>query len=308
MITRVTSQTMMQSAQRNLQSNMVELAKLQEQATSQKAITRPSDDPAAAADSLRVRGEQRATEQYARNISNGNGWLTTIDAALASTTDLMNEVRFLTVRGANDGSMSPASKEAIAVELEGLKEALLKQANTSYLGRNVFAGNSSEPAAFTATESTSTDDPPVTTTVYGYNGDNAGTVERRISAETQVRVDADGAAVFGKGDASVFALIDNIVGDLRAGTNVGPRLNEIDTRMNAILGQHAEVGIRHAQILRAEETNMEQAGRLEARRSSIEDIDLGKIILDLKLQEVAYQSSLAVTARVLQPTLMDFLR
>ncbi len=53
---------------------------------------------------------------------------------------------------------------------------------------------------------------------------------------------------------------------------------------------------------------MKKMGTLEAQRSSVEDLDLATVILDLQVQEVNYQSALAVTARVLQPTLMDFLR
>lgn len=138
-------------------------------------------------------------------------------------------------------------------------------------------------------------------------------VERRISGDTTVRVDADGAAVFGTGaigdpNTSIFSLIDRITSDLRTGTNVGPQIGAIDERLNAIVGQHTAVGARHAQTQRAQEANMEQSVSLEAQRSGIEDIDIGQVILDLKLQEVTYQSALAVTARVLQPTLMDFLR
>ncbi|WP_167138793.1 flagellar hook-associated protein FlgL [Diaminobutyricimonas sp. TR449] len=294
MITRTTTSLMMQSAQRNLKANMQELARLQEQATSQKAITRPSDDPTAASDSLRIRAEQRASEQYGRNIDDGLGWLTTIDSTLATTTSLMHRVRDLTVRGANDGSMSPTAKQAIATELTQLKDELLTQANTQYLGRSVFAGNSDAASAFDA--------------AYAYSGAAADTVERRIGADSKIRVDANGAATFGVGGASVFALIDQIVADLGAGNNVGGHLNTIDTHMTAIRNQQAIVGTRHAQILRAEEAHMENTVSLEGQRAAVEDIDLAEVILDLQLQEVAYQSALAVTARVLQPTLMDFLR
>lgn len=121
-------------------------------------------------------------------------------------------------------------------------------------------------------------------------------------------MDADGAAAFGTGKDSVFTLLDTVVGDLRAGTNVGTHLQAIDDRVTAILGQVAAVGSRQAQIQRAQEANMEKSGSLEAQRAGVEDIDLGKVILDLKLQETTYQGALAVTARVLQPTLMDFLR
>ncbi len=145
MISRVTTQTQMRSAQANLQTNLARMAQLQAQASSLKAIERPSDDPAKAADALAVRAEQRAVSQYSRNAENGNSWLTTADSALANTTDILNQVRDLTVQGANDGSLSTTAKEAIAVRLDGLKQDLLSQANASYLGRNVFAGTTSVP-------------------------------------------------------------------------------------------------------------------------------------------------------------------
>ena len=298
MLTRVTGQTMVRSAHRNLQGSMAELAKLQDKAMTLQKISRPSDDPIGAANSMRVRGEQRLHEQYARNITDGLGWLTTVDSALMTTTNLLHQARDLTVQGANDGSLSPTAREAVAVKLVSLKDELLNQANTKFQGRNVFAGNTDVGAAFGI-------DP--VGGAYSFTG-NSSTVERRVGAETTVRVDANGADVFGDGPGSVFALIDTIVADLRSGVNIGPRLTELDSRMNAILGQHGAVGARHAQLLRAEEMNMEQSGALEAQRSEIEDADLGKLILELKLQEVTYQAALAVTARVLQPTLMDFLR
>ncbi|MCG2621619.1 flagellar hook-associated protein FlgL [Arthrobacter sp. I2-34] len=295
MISRVTNQTLAQSAQRNLQSGMAKLAKLQDQASTQKAITKPSDDPAAAADALRIRAEQRAADQYGRNIDNGTGWLTTLDGALATATDLMQRVRDLAARGAN-GSLNATAKEAIAVEIEGLKKDLAAQANTTYLGRTVFAGTSDAGAAF---------QPDGT-----FNG-NGTAVDRRIGPNSTVRVDADGAEVFGTaadGD-SVFALLDKIAADLRdPAANVGTNLAAIDQRLDAIISAHAGVGVRHALLQQAEEANLDQKIALEAQRSGVEDVDLSKVILDLKLQEVSYQSALAVTARVLQPTLMDFLR
>jgi flagellar hook-associated protein 3 FlgL len=53
---------------------------------------------------------------------------------------------------------------------------------------------------------------------------------------------------------------------------------------------------------------VQKTGALEAQRAGIEDVDIGQIVIQLKQQEVTYQSTLAVTARTLQPTLMDFLR
>ena len=284
---------------RNLQTNLSELARLQDQASTRKAISKPSDDPSAAAATLQLHSAQRASEQYSRNIDDGSGWLTTVDSALASSVDILNRVRDLTVSGANDGAMSVAGKEAIAVELEILRDDLLRQANSSYLGRTVFAGNSDAGIAFAADPGTG---------AVTFTGSAGSTVQRRISDDATVRVDADGAAIFGTGPASVFTLIDNIAADLRSGVNIGARLAAIDDRMKTVFGRHAEVGTRDAQMERAGQMNNIQSATLEEQRMSVEDVDLARVILDLKIQETSYQAALAVTARVLQPTLLDFLR
>lgn len=294
MFTRVTNATQTLTAQRNLQLSLQRQAQLYDQATSRQQITKPSDDPTATASALGVRADQAATAQYQRNVDNGDAWLTTGDSTLSSVEDIMRRVRDLTVTGANDGALSAEAKEAIATELDGLKKSLLSLANTTYLGRTVFAGNSDAGVAFQPD--------------YSFTGAAGSTVERRIGPDTTVRVDADGAAVFGTGSGSVFALIDGISNDLRTGVNVGPRLGGIDDRMKAIVGEHAEIGGRQTRLDKAKDTLAVGANALEAQRSSLEDVDLSKVLLDLKTQDVNYQTAIAVTARVLQPTLMDFLR
>ncbi|WP_231919145.1 flagellin N-terminal helical domain-containing protein [Microterricola viridarii] len=290
----MTQQTSMLAAQRNLQSSAAQLAKLQDQAMTRKAFSRASEDPSGAADALRIRAQQRANDQHSRNIDNGLGWVTTLDSTLTEVNDLMKRVRDLTVQGANDGSLSPTAKEAIAVELVGLKDQLLGLANTQYLGRSVFAGSSSAGAAFNPD--------------FSFTGTPGSTVDRRIGPDSTVRVDSDGLAVFGEGATSVFALIEGIAADLRGGTNIGSRLADIDQSMTAIRTEHSAVGSRHAVIMRAEEAVMDKTVNFEAQRAGVEDIEISRIILDLKAQEITYQAALGVTARVLQPTLMDFLR
>jgi len=292
-IDRVTSQTRMLSAQQSLQSSAAALARLHDTASTMKKIAVPSDDPSGTADSLRVRLSQSAVAQYSRNIDDAQGWLSTVDSTLTSTTDLLRRVRDLTVQGANDGTLSPTAKEAIATELDGLRSDLLRLANTTYSGRTVFAGTSDSGVAFNPD--------------YSANA-AAGTVQRRLDATSTVQVDSDGVAVFGQGAGSAFALIDSIAADLRSGVNVGAHLTEIDQFMTAASTEQSKVGARQSQIARAKETNLSMTNSLEVQRSSVEDVDPSEIVLKLQQQETAYQVALAVTARTLQPTLMDFLR
>jgi flagellar hook-associated protein 3 FlgL len=293
MISRITSGAMADSATRHLQANLSQLARLQEQAVSQRAFAAPSDDPSAAIAALNLHDEQRRTAQYARNVDDGIAWVTAADSAISSSTALLGRARDLVVQGANDGTMNAESREAIAVEIEGLRDELLAQANTAVLGRSVFAGTSDAPAFDAA---------------YAHSGAPGSAVVRRVSDEASIRVDTDGAAVFGDGADSVFALLDRIAADLRAGVGVSARLGEIDDRRTAMLSAQGAVGVRQAQMERAKEATMHDQVSLEARRAAVEDVDSVEVLVRLQAQELDVQSSLAVTARVLQPSLMDFLR
>jgi flagellar hook-associated protein 3 FlgL len=298
MLGRITNQQLLLSSQRSLQSSRAQLAQLQEQVSTGKAVSRPSDDPSATASIMRVRSEQRAVQQYGTNITDGLAWLATVDSALSSSEDLLRQARDLTVRGANSGVMTPAAREAIATQLEGVRADLLQQANTSYLGRSVFAGTSDAGVAFDTSDPA---DP------YAYTGAAGAQVTRRISETETVVVDADGSAAFGTGGSSLFALIDDIVTDLRAGTDVSARIGQLDARRDSITTQHALIGARYARMEQAQETNLTQSTALETQRSGIEDVDPAKAIIDLQAQELTYKTALAVTARALQPTLLDYL-
>lgn len=310
MITRITNAGISAAAQRNLQTAMQRLATAQTKASSLEAISKPSDNPAGAATSMAVRAETRANAQYSRNVGDAQGWLATADTALASATTILNRVHDLTVRGANDGSINADGKDAITIELETLRDSLADAANTKYAGRNIFAGTSDEGFAVRFNKDADDRVTEVNGSVVQFSA-TGGTVDRRTGPNTSVRVDTDATAVFGtaqEGGDDVFSLISNIIKDLRAGTNISTRIGEVDSAMKQVRDAQTSVGVRHATVLAADASLKDDAVALEGRRSAVEDVDLGTAILDLKTQEVAYQAALAASAKVLQPTLMDFLR
>lgn len=294
MLSRVTMTTNSTAAQRGMQANAVKLAEAQLRANSLQKNTRLSDDPAAAADSLAVRSAQAQAAQHGRNIDNGNGWLTMVNGALDTSVTLLQRVQYLTLQGSN-GTMTPEARDAIAAELDSISSELLVQANTKFLGRTIFAGNSDAGFAFEGT-------PPT------FTGEPDSPVLRRVSGEANIRVDADGEAIFGTGTGSVFELVSKISADLSSGADIAGSIDAVNAALNNVIGQRSVVGARHAELLRAKDSNVNALVDLESQRASVEDLDLGKAILDLKTQELAYQASLSVTAKVLSTTLMDFLR
>lgn len=123
-----------------------------------------------------------------------------------------------------------------------------------------------------------------------------------------VRVDVAGVATFGTGDDSVFAVLDRMVTALRSGESSSAFVDAVDTSLQRILGALSDVGARTNRLDNVKARNDLAAGTLRSEQSRVEYIDLPQTILELQLQETAYQASLAATARVIQPSLLDFLR
>ena len=293
MITRVTSTTMIADQKANLQLSMSKLSSEENASSSQQAITRPSDDPVGTATALQVTAEQAANVQYSRNVSDGTGWLSTADSALAHTVTLLQQARDLTLQGANDGAMSPSSKQAIATQLGSIRDSLLATANTTYMGRTVFAGSSDAGAAFDSS--------------FNFTGTPGSSVQRRVSDSQTVQVDVDGSTVFGNGANSVFSDINSIISDLNSGVNIAPHLTQLDARLQSVSAAQSTVGTNENALTSATSALSSQKISLESQRSAVEDVDTAQSALDLQEANNVYEASLLVTSKTLSMNLTDFL-
>jgi flagellar hook-associated protein 3 FlgL len=295
-ITRVTQNMMTRHSVDSLQAGLGRMARLQEQLSTGRVLNRPSDSPTDTTSAMRLRDTLAATRQYQRNAQDGLAWLGTIDATLVSVTDHAREARDLALQGANGGAMSPAAREALANTVDQLRTNMLAAANTTHLGRPVFGGITAGSAAYN----------PDGTLAPGVTG----SVERTVADGVKVRVDGDPTAVFGPVGDSVFDHLTALSTALRGG-DAGAIRTQIDT-LNADIEQvttaRAEAGTRYKQIDTAIQTAFDTELRLKSSLSQVENADLPEVIVDLKMQETAYQAALAATARVMQPSLLDFLR
>ena len=297
-MTRITQQQMLTSLQTNMGSSLGRLQRTQEKVSSGKEISRPSDDPSGVASALQFRGSIQRADQLARNADDGLSWLSVADGALTGMQAVLSRARELALRGGS-AALNAGDREALAKEVDGLRENALAIANTSRLGRPIFSGNAvpTPPAADVAYSST-----------FTYQGD-AGTVTRMVAEGVSVQVNVTGPDVFGPPGADVFSSLAQLAVNLRTNPSALPAsLTAIDTASTRVLTGLAQVGSRVNQIESARDrTDQIKAGQ-EGALADIESVDLAKALTDLKLQETAYEAALGVTARSLQLSLLDFLR
>jgi flagellar hook-associated protein 3 FlgL len=291
-INRVTQGMMMDRSYLSLQTGLSRLAKTQEQLSTGRVLNRPSDSPTDTTAAMRLRASLADQTQYSRNAEDGLGRLGQADVTLRSMLDQVGRIRELAVQSVNALNQSPAAREAIATEIEQLRSNLVDGANTTYLGRPVFGGLVNGSAAY--------DDAG---TFVGV----PGAVQRTIGKDIKVAVNPD---AFGPNGASLFDTLTALADSVRAGTlpTTQTELAALDTARNRMTSALADVGTRTNRLERAGQAAKDAVFDLTSSLSEIENVDLARATMDLKMQEVAYQAALASTARLVQPSLADFLR
>jgi flagellar hook-associated protein 3 FlgL len=301
---RVTQHSIATNSLANLQANLLRVSQLQEQMTSGKVINRPSDSPTGAISSLDLRAQIKGAEQHSRNADDGVSWLGAQDTTLGTINDVLQRVRVLTLQGTSTGNSDPEARKAIATEISSLRDSVLSLANTTYLGRPVFGGTSANEQAFVA----DTSDPSIVPPPIVYNGDG-GQVTRRIGVNSTVRVDSGGLDVFGPDGASLFTVLDRITDHLTSDpTALQGDLDDLDAATLRVRNARTDVGARYGQADAARQAADDRVLSLRATLSGVEDIDLPHTIMDLQMQQMAYQTALGATAKALQPSLLDFLQ
>ncbi|CCQ96421.1 Flagellar hook-associated protein 3 [[Clostridium] ultunense Esp] len=279
----------------NLNNSMNRLDRLQEQLSSGKKVSKPSEDPVIAVRSIAYNSQIKVLNQYKRNLDTANNWIQTTDAVLQEADNLFKTIREKMVQGAN-GAMDPQAREAIAREMEQIKEQLGSIANTSIAGRYIFAGSDTLKKPY--------DNGALQTT-------NAERIPVELGKGISMDLNIPGVELFGFQDTSgrnVFQFLDEVVNALDNNGDVGALLGNLQEHENHFLKIHSGLGANMNRLDMIQNRLDAQIQNTTELLSKEEDADLAQVIINLNMQENVHRAALGAGARIMQPTLMDFLR
>ncbi|MGA4718542.1 flagellar hook-associated protein FlgL [Fictibacillus nanhaiensis] len=297
---RVTQSMLSSNMLRHISNSYESMAKTQEQLTTGKKISRPSDDPVVAMKGMTYRTNLTEVEQYKRNLSEAYNWMENSDAALDKATSVMQRIRELTVQASN-GTYEESQKGMIGKEIEQLKDHLVSIANTQVAGKYIFNGND-------------TTNKPVDLSKTPYVSENPNPVNIELSQGIEIAVNIDPKNVFthtaGTPESGLFGDINELLKALEgtSGEDVSGFLDKLDSHMNNLVAERAELGARYNRVELIDARVGEQEVIANRILSDNEDADIERVITDLKMQESLHRAALGVGSRIMQPTLMDFLR
>lgn len=324
---RVTNNMLVNNMVYNLNQNLKTLEKLQYQKATGKKFRVPSDDPIGVSKSLKFNTDISKLEQYKRNANDAASWMNDTEAALGEIVEVFHRVNKLTVDAAN-GTKTPEDLLKIKEEIDQLKDHIIQIANTTYAGRHIFSGYKT--------------DKPLLDENGKYNIDlNMDEVfEYNVGVSEKVNVNIVGIKVFGvlgsgddvivpedsggfketfneqnliatQGDKStLIEVFEELSTALESNDQdaIQKALGNIDTSFEQILSVRSEVGAKMNRLELTEKKLDIQINNVKELLSYNEDVDMAEISMEINMAENVYVSSLMTGAKIIQPTLVEFLR
>ncbi|ANU14814.1 Flagellar hook-associated protein FlgL [Planococcus halocryophilus Or1] len=292
---RVTQQMLNQNSIRNMSQNLSRFEKMNNQVSSGKSLHRPSDDPNGVSKAMNLKSTLSANAQFERNTNESKLWMDETGQNIDSMVGVMQRVRELAIQGNND-TYSEIDRKAIDAEIGELTEQMRGLANAKVNGRSLFNGQKTGESPFPEKGN--------------YAFDSTDLVARTFAIGEGINIQASvlpdelfGAATE---DTNIFKTLQSISASLQAGTSID--LEKTDAGIDRLLTVGAQNGVRQNRVEAVENRLLDSNLELQSMLSRVEDVDYAEAVIKLKSEESIYQASLAATAKIIQPSLMDFLR
>lgn len=297
---RVTQSMLSNNMLRNLSNSFAKIGKYQDQITTGRKFTRPSEDPVATVKGMSYRTDLNKAEQFTRNLQTVNTWLDTTDDALDQVGAALQRVKELIVEAANDTNTRD-DRLKIKQEIEQIKEHLRDLANTKVENKYIFSGTNTQSPLFDSNAAT-------------INNVNESSVTIEIFDGITLDVNVPGKKLFEDIDnfmAKISDLLENGTGDeiSRAlGEKVDINIPGLDKIYNDVLSTRADIGARQNRVEMMVNRLSSHEINITKHLSENEDVDYAEAITKMITSESIHQAALSVGAKIIQQTLVDFIR
>lgn len=303
---RITNNMLINNMVNYIGNNLTRMDKYQAQLATGKKIQVPSDDPVVAARALKLRTDVAEIKQYQRNLKDAQSWLEITESALSDIGDIFQRVRELIV--GSDSIESPEDLQATKSEIIQLRTQLINLGNSAYAGRYIFTGFKTDQK------------------LLDENGNflvavsNSEMINYEIGMADSININVLGSDLFNNGSDvtagdvgnpgrfiqdmnDLINALDNA--DYSAISNMAQRFSE---NLDNVLRIRSDVGARVNRLELTANRLMNDNTNFTKLMSENENVDMADTIMNLKNEENVYRASLAGGARIIMPSLIDFLR
>jgi flagellar hook-associated protein 3 FlgL len=323
---RVTQNTNFATIQEAIHRSRSRMGKYKMQTASTRKLNSPSDDPVGATKVLQMRTGKLKNEQFQMNANMAQSFLSNSEHVLSELSEIVVRAKELALAQASGISGNDSSRLGVAEEINQLYQQAVSSANRRVGDRYLLAGYRV--------------DQPAVDEKGRYQGDS-GQMMVEIADEVFIAMNVPGIDVFntdsknsndsnrqreeGRNLASpsgadferhlgenvnLFDELQTLRISLLSGDLEGIRstLDRLDDMHAKLVATRAKIGSR-LNGLQNTLSALERQNLVNAELSStLEDADMVEVMTGLAREETILRSALQSSQKLVQPTLMDFLR
>lgn len=305
---RITNNMLINNMINYIGNNLTRMNKYQSQLATGKKIQVPSDDPVVAARALKLRTDVAEIAQYQRNIKDAKSWMDITESVLSDIGDIIQRARELAV-ASDGGAENEEDLKATAKEIMQLRTQLIKLGNSTYAGRYIFSGYKTDMKFLR-------DDGTFDIAV----DNNVENIKYEIGIGDDININVVGGDLFNNGNSvadidigttgKLIQDFTDLVNALESADydTIRGLVSELDDDLNNLLRVRADVGARINRLELTANRLLNDNTNFTKLMSENENVDMTDTIMNLKNEENVYRASLAGGARIIMPSLIDFLK
>lgn len=290
---RITQSMLSSNMLRNLNTSYNKMGKLQEQVLSGKKVNRPSDDPVTVMKGMGFRIQVDKVAQYQRNMGEVHSRLDSADDSFDTVGKALQRASELAKQGAND-VLTEEDRKNIMSELSQIQQQIQDMANTKVGDKYIFSGTKTSTKLYDGAGY-----PPAGTAGFDES------VEIEVFDGISLEVNTNALELFREIDDVFKNILNNPNPDHVAFSTA---MAAIDERHGDVLTERADIGARQNRAEMMENRLDAQEGIAKKQMSDNEDVNQAEAITEMITQESIHRAALSVGARIIQPSLVDFLR
>ncbi|HSA05580.1 MAG TPA: flagellar hook-associated protein FlgL [Candidatus Gastranaerophilales bacterium] len=309
---RITNGYLNENVLSNLVTNRDKLIELQRKIASGKEIENASDNVFSATTILNSNFSLGKIDVYLKNINTAKSEIETADKALLTTLDSVHKSRELTIQALNATS-GAEEMGIIGSQINQLLQQVKDIGNTQFGTKYIFGGQNTNSAPFSV---------PADGEIK-YNGSSDGTPERdiEIAKSVTITMNIGGDELFGYYyedpanpgtylEQGLIGTLTTLKQELEGAQDkdvIRTKLEELDLELQGLLEAQSTFGGLLSRLEITQQLHKDDEINLTDVKSQVQDVDFAKTISDLQFQETALKASLQVSARVIQPSILNYL-
>lgn len=311
---RITTGMLSGGYMRNINNNLTQLQKYENQLSSQKRLTKLSDDPIGIIRSMEARVKLANIGRYQDDVDEAQKWLTQTETSLNELNEVIKKLYESSVQASTD-TLNEDDRQATAELAAEMRDHLLTVGNSKFGDKYIFAGYNTSVPPFKVDGATGKllyngiDMSDPTNAQLGI--ESGQMIEYSIGLNLRMDVSMTGIQLMGTGEDNLYALMNNYYNALQSGAPASELAGYTDKFLAAqsrTLSNLAEIGGKTNRLKLLENRYAVDNVNFTEIKSKVEDIEVEEVTIQWKTAMSVYEYALKIGASIMQNTLVDYMR